>query len=354
MGGAPRQEQNFVALSDVQRRTYGMPSISASQQMKSRTRSAARARIAAAWLSRGRCGAACVLAVLGTTVGLNAESASQSATAASHSAPSIAGSSTYADPKALARQCAAREAQTILHPNSFLRYRMHVVDEKGDQVREQIETPEGSVARLLLRDGKPLTPEEDAAERGRLSYLLDSPASFAHHIKNEQANKKMGVDLLNLMPEAMLWSYAPGQPAIPGHGGTTASSVVVLDFKPNPAWNPPSMAAEALTGLAGRIWIDAESQQMLHLEGSLIKPVNVGWGMVAHLYPGGSVSLNQTRAVGDRWIVDHVVEQLNVRALMVKSIRQRLVYDTSDYEQIARTTYKQAVKMLLDMPLPAH
>lgn len=257
------------------------------------------------------------------------------------------------DPKAIAEQCAAREAALILHPNSFLRYRMHAVDEKGDQIRDMIETQEGTVARLVLRDGKPLTPEEDSAERGRLQYQLDSPSSFAHHIKNEQSNKKMGVDLLKLMPDAMLWSFAPGESSVPEHAaGSSAGPLVVLDFKPNPHWNPPTLASEALTGLAGRIWIEADTHQMVHLEGSLIKPVNVGWGMVAHLYPGGTVSLHQSRAVGDRWIVDHIVEQLNVRALMVKTIRQRLIYDTSSYQPVPGMTYQQAIKLLLDTPLP--
>ena len=235
---------------------------------------------------------------------------------------------------------------------------MHIVDEKGDQIRDEIETPDGSVARLILRDGRPLTPQEDEAERNRLTDLLNSPSTFARHIKNEQSNKKMGMDLLRLMPDAMLWSYTPSQPPPPASSGGAEPSVgghfVALDFTPNPKWNAPNIPAEALTGLAGRIWIDPDTQQLLHIESSLIKPVNIGWGVVAHLYPGATVSLNQTRVSGDRWIADHVLEQLSVRALMVKSIRQRLVYDTSAYQPVPSMTYQQAIKLLLDAPLPAH
>lgn len=260
------------------------------------------------------------------------------------------------DPRALAEQCAAKEAQLITHENSYLRYRMHVIDEKGDQLRDQIETPQGSVARLLERDGRALTPEEDAAEKGRLNYLLNNPAAFEHHIKNEQANKKMGIDLLKLMPEAMLWSYAPGQPSLPEPFAAPAAPVgalIVLDFTPNPKWNPPTIPADALTGLAGRIWIDAQTQQMVYIEGSLIKPVNIGWGMVAHLYPGGKISIHQTPINSARWMVDHIVEQLNVRALMLKTIRQRLQYDTSTYQPVPSMTYLQAIKLLLETPLPS-
>ncbi|GAC1648652.1 MAG: hypothetical protein NVS9B15_07510 [Acidobacteriaceae bacterium] len=232
---------------------------------------------------------------------------------------------------------------------------MHVVDEKGNQVRDQIETPEGSVARLVLRDGQPITPGEDSAERERLTGLLNSPSAFARHIRNEQTNKKMGLDMLKMMPDAMLWSYTSGQPQPASQANPSKGEpLVVLDFKPNPKWSAPSIPAQALTGLEGRIWVEPETHQVVRLEGTLVRPVNVGWGVVAHLYPGGTVSLEQTHVAGDRWIAQHVVEHLVVRALMVKTIRQKLVYDTYDYQVVPAMTYQQAIKLLLETPLPAH
>ena len=47
--------------------------------------------------------------------------------------------------------------------------------------------------------------------------------------------------------------------------------------------------------------------------------INFGWGMVAHIYPGGKLVLEQTDAGGGRWIFTHFTEQLTVRALMVKT-----------------------------------
>ena len=233
---------------------------------------------------------------------------------------------------------------------------MHTIDEKGDRVRDEIETPQGSVARLLMRDGHPLTDDENEAEQGRLKGLLDSPAVFAHHIRSEQSNKKAGVALLNLMPDAMLWSYADGQPPPPGAATATPrkdGALVVLDFKPNPKWSPPNIESEPLTGLEGRIWMDPITHRLVRLEARLVRPVNIGWGMVAHLYPGGTISLQQTRVGGERWIADHVVEQLDVRALVIKTIHQRLVYDTSNYQVVPPMTYQQAIKLLLDTPLPS-
>jgi hypothetical protein len=249
--------------------------------------------------------------------------------------------------------CANNEAIVIQHPGSYLRYRLHVIDEKGDHLRDQIETPQGSVGRNLQSNGRPLTPAEDAAERQRLNNLLASPAAFARHIRNEQNNKQMGVNLLKLIPDAMLWSYTAGQPQLPNQPDGDPA-LVVLDFKPNPAWSPPTMESEPLIGLEGRVWIDSRTRRMVRLEGSLTHAVNIGWGFVAHLYPGGTVTLQQANVGDQRWIVEHIVEQLNLRALLFKNVHQRLVFDTADYQPVPAMPYQQAIQILLDTPLPTH
>lgn len=245
------------------------------------------------------------------------------------------------------------EVRLVLHPDSYLRYRYHAVDEKGDQTRDQIETPDGSVARLILRNGRPLTPEEDQAERSRLMAMLQDSSGFARHIKREQDNKKMGVKLIRQMPDAFLWSYTPGQPQIPSWPAASGP-LVVLDFKPNPKWSPPDIESTPLTGVEGRAWIDPHSSNVVHLEASLTHAVNIGWGMVAHIYPGGTAKVDQVNAAGERWIVQHITEQLTVRALLVKTVNQRLQFDTSDYQPVKAMSVKEAVKLLLDTPLPQH
>jgi hypothetical protein len=251
-------------------------------------------------------------------------------------------------PRNWAVDATANELPILEHPELHLRYKMHVVDEKGDQLRDVIESKDGTVARLIARDGRPLTEDEDRAEQQRLKDMIASPAIYQKHISGDVSGKKRAAELIKMLPDAMTFSYTPGQPQI----GNVPGAQVVLDFKPNPAWQPPNLPAEALTGLQGRVWIDARTHHMLRMEGDIFRGVNVGWGMLAHIFPGGKLTLDQTAATGQRWIVSDFTEKLTVRALMVKTIRENGHVTTMDYTPVEPMPYQDAIRLLLATPLP--
>jgi hypothetical protein len=264
------------------------------------------------------------------------------------------GSSTDASPLSVPPRswvvdAAANELIALHHKDSYLRYRMETVNEKGTQVRDVIESKDGTVARLILKDGKPLTPEQDKGERERLNDMIASPEAYTKHVKNGESEKKMADTLVPLMPDAMINTYTPGQPQSGRNGGALE---IVLDYKPNPKWVPPNTEAQALTGLEGRVWIDAKTRNVVRMEGTIFRGVNFGWGMLAHIYPGGKLVLNQTDAGGNRWIFTDFSMQLSVRALMVKTLNIHSTAKASDFQTLAPLTYQDAIHLLLSTPLP--
>jgi hypothetical protein len=252
-------------------------------------------------------------------------------------------------PHALVAEAAANELVALHHKGSYLRYRMETVNERGDQVRDVIESKDGTVARLILKDGKPLTPEQDKAERQRLNDMLASPAAYAKHVKNGESEKSMADKMIPLMPDAMINTYTPGQPQSGRNGGAPE---IVLDYKPNPKFVPPNTQAQALTGLQGRVWIDAKTHYVVRMEGTIFRPVNFGWGMLAHIYPGGKVEMNQTGVGDNRWIFTDFSMELSVRALMVKKLDIHSSAKTSDYQKLRPMSYQDAIHLLLAAPLP--
>ena len=241
------------------------------------------------------------------------------------------------------------EVAALHHKDSYIRYRMHMVDSKGDQVRDVIESKEGTVARLIMRNGKPLTDEQDKAERQRLNDMLGSPDAYAKHVKNDSSERKLAESLIRMMPDAMIHTYAPGQPQT---GKNKDSLEIVLDYEPNPKFSPPTTTAEALTGLKGRVWIDAKSKYVVRMEGTIFRSINFGWGMLAHIYPGGKLMIEQADSGGGRWIYTNFTEQLNVRALMVKTLNVKTNVEASDFKPINEMSYQDAIHVLLNTPLP--
>lgn len=226
---------------------------------------------------------------------------------------------------------------------------METTNEKGTQVRDVVESKDGTVARLILKDGKPLTEEQDTAERQRLNDMVASPSTYFKHVKNSDQEKKMADALIPMMPDAMINTYTPGQPQSGKNGGALE---IVMDYKPNPKWVPPTTEAQALTGLEGRVWIDAKTRYLVRMEGTISHGVNFGWGMLAHIYPGGKLVMDQTKIGDDRWIFTDFSMQLSVRALMVKTLNIHSTAKASGFQVLEPMSYQDAIRLLLATPLP--
>ncbi len=230
-----------------------------------------------------------------------------------------------------------------------MRYLIRKVDRKGDTTRQVIESAQGNLARLVQRNGKPITAAEDAAERERLNSILVSPGEFLKHQQREGAGKSYALQVIKLMPSATLYSYTPGQPQPPG----ATSPQVVIDFRPDPAFHPPTIASELLTGLEGRVWIDARTGTMTRMQANITRPVNFGWGIVGRVYPGGRLEFEQTFVDGKRWAYSHLDENVTVREMMLRTVNDKSKMTAWNFQLLpARISYQDAVHALLAEQIP--
>ena len=110
--------------------------------------------------------------------------------------------------------------------------------------------------------------------------------------------------------------------------------------------------AGALTGLHGRLWIDPRTKHLSRLEAQVFKPVNVGFGLLGKVYPGGKVELDEVYAGNARWIYSSFTEHLTLRALMLKTIRENSEVKAFDFTSVQPMSYQEAIHVLLGTPLP--
>ncbi len=198
-------------------------------------------------------------------------------------------------------------------------------------MRDVIETSDGTVARLIMRDNRPLTPEEDQSERERLNSLLTHPNDFSKHVKNQAESKKIArrTDQTDARRDAVqLRAGTAADSATPRHPRWSWTSAPIRRF------TRPTCTAKALLGLRGRIWIDAQTKEIVRIEGEIFQSINWGWGMLAHIYPGGKVDLEQTAASGPRWNMTQFHEQVTVKALMVKTLKVHAEGETYDFQAL--------------------
>ena len=248
---------------------------------------------------------------------------------------------------ALVDEIVTYQLENFHHDAWGLQYRVHRVDNKEDSVRELIESSDGNVARTLLRQNQPLSADQEAAEKARLRSL--SPSEMQKHRRGQLATDKFGMDLIRVMPRAMIYTLVPDQPQLP----RVATTQIVLDYSPNPLFHPESEAQSLLPGLAGRIWIDAETHHLLRIQINITRNLNLALGILARVYQGGSITYEQVPVGGGHDGYQHVEINVRLRELMVRTVPYHLTLDASDIKILQpMPTLRQAVDALLAIPSP--
>ena len=244
-----------------------------------------------------------------------------------------------ADPQKIVRDASWNELHSKSPGRSFT-YRQHKVDAKGSVVKQIVETKDGDVARLLAKDGKPLSQEEEQAEIERLNNLLAHPEIQEHRHKKEQEDSARGDEMVKLLPDAFLYE-ADGM--VQGPNGPCYR----LKFKPDPKFTPPDREGEVYHGMVGELWIDQAQLRLVKIDAHLISDVNFGWGVLGRLFKGGSILVENADVGLHHWETVHMKLNLHAKILMMKSEDYSTTEDFSDFQvQPQELGYQEAIHLL--------
>jgi hypothetical protein len=248
-----------------------------------------------------------------------------------------------ADPVPLVRDASYNEMHSFGSPHRF-RYRLSKTDEKGSSVKEIIETPDGDVARLMRKNGQPLSPEAEQAEMDRLNNLLAHPEIQEHRHKKEQEDSDRADTMVKMLPDAFTYKYLGVEEGLTG-------PAYRLSFTPNPKWSPPNREAEVFHGMAGELWIDVHQKRMARFSAHLISDVDFGWGFVGRLYKGGTILVEQKDVGNGHWETVTMKLNLNGKILMMKSLVEQTQEDGSEFVPLPPgTDLRAAIGILKDLP----
>ncbi len=236
----------------------------------------------------------------------------------------------------------------LRHEANHFRYHLHRVDPKEDTLRDVIETPDGSVARLLQHNGQTLTQAEDDGDRKRLGNYIQS-GDLRKKQRDERRSQSYGLELLNSMPQAMIYTLTPGQPQLP----KVDRPQWVLDFVPNPQFHAKTIAEDLSTGIAGRLWIDAADHHLVRLELHTTRNLDVAMGLLARVYTGGTIEYDQRRVSEGIYAYTHVRMHLRLRELLVHTVPYDADLVATDIQALQPAlTAQQAIDTLLQDHVP--
>jgi Skp family chaperone for outer membrane proteins len=234
-----------------------------------------------------------------------------------------------------------------LHPtstsNSHWRYLLEKQINGKQETKAVVETEYGSLDRLLMIDGKPLTSDEDRAETERILRFTRNPEEQRKAQQARRKDAQQCTSLMQVIPAAFIFDYA-------GKNG----NAIKLTFKPNPQFRPLSREGKVLQQMAGEVWVDGNWKRLLSISGHLTDEVRFGGGLLGHLEKGGQFVVRFAEVTPGDWEMTHMVVNMHGKALMFKSISVQQSEVHSEFQQVPdELTLSDAANMLLQQTFVA-
>lgn len=239
-------------------------------------------------------------------------------------------------PQDLVRQVINNELAANKNDHSHWMYRDADTVPARSTVKLVVETPDGTASRLIEFNGHPLTPQQRAQDDARMESVLTDPSVLARQRRSAAHDDRQAVALMKMLPDGFLWSY-----------GGESNGEITLNFKPNPAFQPPTYASRVFAAMAGKMVVDAQQKRLKVLSGTLIQTVEFGWGLFGKMDQGGTFRVVRSEVAPGIWEITQTHVHISGHMLIFKSINEQEDEITSDYKPTPPSmTLSEAVEKL--------
>jgi hypothetical protein len=238
------------------------------------------------------------------------------------------------DPKEIVQQVVTTELTAGKADQSLWLY--YEVDSKPNgRVRQWVaQTPKGDLRRVTEENDRKLS---EAQQRQRMDGFLRDPGAQSRDRKKQQEDVKQTVDLLNLLPEAFVWTSTGT------HGAETT-----LHFLPNSKFHAPTREARILSGVEGDLVINNAQHRIVSLKGQLIHDVKFGGGLLGELKAGGGFDIERREIQDGEWQITETHVHFAGRMLLFKSVSEQEDDQKSDFKLLpSAPSFEQAESELL-------
>jgi len=217
---------------------------------------------------------------------------------------------------------------------------------RGSQTKLIAETEQGTAGMLIAVNDKPLTTEQQQEEQARLDRLMNSPEELQKKKKAEREDAERTTKIMNALPEAFIFEPAGTEPGTASVGRPSVQ-LVRLNFRPNPRYTPPSRVEQVLTGMQGYLLLDADAHRIAKIDGTLLREVSFGWGILGHLDKGGRFLVEQADVGNNHWEVSRMLLRFTGKELLFKGLSIKSDEVCSNFRPVSpKLTFREAVDLL--------
>ena len=186
------------------------------------------------------------------------------------------------------------------------------------------------VRRLIARDGKPLSAKEAAKQEDKINELMrkrerETPEQRQKRLEKYEKEREQERAFVGEVADAyyfhlLVEEMINGRPAW------------VISGDPRPDFHAHLKEARILPNFRFKVWVDKAECQWVKLDADVIDTVSFGW-LLARLYPGSRLVINETRVNNEVWLPEHVDLKLNARLALLKKYNLEEAIDYSNYRK---------------------
>jgi hypothetical protein len=244
-----------------------------------------------------------------------------------------------ADDLALIQHASENELAELERPKPY-RYQERLDWNWGSETRSVIETTEGRADRIVLFDGEPLSPDQQAKQQHRLEKLLSDHDALKNELKDQKSETQRRIKIVKAFPKAFFFDFAGSE-----------KGLLRFNFRPDPEFSPKDRETQMYRGMEGSVWIEPVQERIARIEGVLVKDVNFGWGIVGHLNKGGIYEIAQTQLSPGKWRITMLNVDLKGKTFLINSFRFQRKETNSRFQPVSSNmTLREAIQELLDAP----
>lgn len=241
------------------------------------------------------------------------------------------------DPKQIIQQVVEAERAANRNDKSSWIFLDRSVKPNEQVLQWMAVTPQGSVKRVLIKNG---SQQAEPVQQADIQRFLRDTKEQKKQVEAKAHELKQIDAILSLLPEGFIWTIVK-----------TTPEETTLHFVPNPNFKPPSREAHVLTAATGDLVADNQQHRIRRANGHLMHDVKFGGGFLGRIKQGGSFAIEQKPVAPTLWQLTLIRVHLDGKVLLFKSLNFQEDNDRSSFtQQPGSPTLDQAAQALMKQP----